>query len=71
MFVKEYETIHQLKSDEDNQKTAMKMCRFGTSFPMCYYTGNIAFASLVMLLMFLSLRIPGMLFITPMSEEHR
>lgn len=75
MSVKECETIHQTESDGENQVTPMKICRFGmnrsTSFTIYYYTESIASASFVMLIMVLTLRMPGMLFISPMSEEHR
>lgn len=42
-----------------------------TSFTIYCYTESIVSASLVMLIMVLTLRIPGMLFISPMSKEYR
>jgi len=55
--------------------TPIKTFRFGMnrsiSFTIYYYTESIATASLVVLIMVLTLRMPGMLFISPMFEEHR
>lgn len=75
VFMKQCETVHQIWNDGENQTQAMKICRLGmnrsTSFTIYYYTGSIASASLVMLIMVLTLRMPGMLFISPMSGEPR
>lgn len=69
------ETIRQTSSDGDNQIAPMKICRFGmyrcTSFTVYFCTESIVSASLVMLIMVLTLRIPGMLFIGPTSKECR